>query len=113
MSSPKNVAGNRLLILGWDKKHGKLLGDKFLLDKKIYTCDDLENIDKLELRPENVFTRRKNNAVAYYTKYSPFSNHNTTYPFTIDQHVYPTVENFFMYRKAQHFRDHNLATKIL
>lgn len=91
----------------------KLLGDKFLLDKKIYTCDDLENIDKRELRPENVFTRRKNNVVAYYTKYSPFSNHNTTYPFTIDQHVYPTVENFFMYRKAQHFRDYNLATEIL
>ena len=89
-----------------------LLLDKLVLNDRVYTADDLQDIEIPALRPAEVFTRSDKGVTAYYSKYSPFSNHFRC-TFNIDGKTFSSVEQFFMFQKAMLFGDKQKATEIL
>jgi ribA/ribD-fused uncharacterized protein len=85
--------------------------DRLILNKKAYSIDD---IDKLPppLQPKNVFTPRKGNLTAFYSRNSPLSNH---YPcnLLIDGKSYVSNEQYYCERKASKFGDIIKAQQIM
>ena len=84
--------------------------DKIALDGKLYGPDDLERLpDKYQ--PKRLFTQQQENITAFFTKYSPLSNHFLR-DFKIDGERYNCVEQYLMCKKANLFGDQESAVKI-
>ena len=77
----------------------------------MYTTSDLDKLPS-ELRPSNLSTVTNGNITAFYTSQSKLSNH---FPcsFTTGEGTFSSVEQYFMYQKANHFADHAVAKQIL
>ena len=90
----------------------KLRGDSLILNGEVYRRRNIDKVPLEELLPRNVFTRTRQGMTAYFSEFSPLSNH---YPsqFTQDGTVFHSVEQFFMYKKAAEFNDLVTADKIL
>lgn len=90
----------------------KLQLDKIILGGKIYTQDNIHTIPHSELHPQSVFTPCQHGIQAFYTKYSPLSNH---YPckFHLDGKTFSSAEQCLMYKKAMLFDDQHTADRIL
>lgn len=88
--------------------------NKLLIDNKIYELNNLPSEHNLpdEIRPENLFTKSKNNVTGFFKKHSPFSNHFHA-PQTVNKITYNCNEQFFMHQKALTFRDSKTASEIL
>ena len=89
----------------------KLYVDKINLRGKVYTVDNIQAIQYPDLLPENVFTPAKSGIQAFYSKYSPVSNH---YParFEAEGKVFITSDQYFTYKKALHLEDTEVAQRI-
>ena len=86
--------------------------DKLIFGGKIFTSDNIYTIPHKELHPESIFTPCQNGIQAFYTKYSPLSNH---YPceFQLGGKTFYSAEQCLMYKKAMLFQDQQMADKIL
>ena len=85
--------------------------DKLLLDGKFYSVDDLDTLPD-ELKLHNLSTKTVDNITAFFTKDSVFSNHHPC-KFTDGDNQFSSVEQYFMFHKAQHFGDQSTAQKIM
>jgi hypothetical protein len=92
-------------------KKGTLIGDTLLLEGKRFTCANLGKLPT-ELRPENVTSKKDDNALAFFGRQNPGSNFHPC-SFTIDGIDYSTVEQYYQYHKAKLFNDKNTADEIL
>ena len=81
----------------------KLVEDKLRINGKTYGVHNLSQLPK-QLHLENVMTPSKNNITAFFSKFSPLSNH---YPseFKVNGEAYNCMEQFFMVTKAEEFGD--------
>jgi ribA/ribD-fused uncharacterized protein len=99
-----NPANNENLV-------AKVVVDKILINKKLYSVDNL-NTDSKSIQPCNVFTPKRGNLTAFFTSNSPLSNH---YPCKINIHgkEYSCSEQFYLESKALKFGDLETAAKIM
>lgn len=65
-----------------------------------------------ELTPEMVFTPRTEEAAAFFTKFSPLSNHFRCY-FNLDGRTFCCIEQFLAWQKARLAEDHELTAQAL
>ena len=74
--------------------------------------NNIQAIQYPDVLAENVFTPAKSGIQAFYSKYSPLSNH---YParFEAEGKVFTTSEQYFTYKNALHFEDTEVAQRIL
>ena len=91
--------------------NARIRGNKLIVKERVYSVNDLESLPQ-QLRPSDVFTRWRDDSVAFYTKMSPFSNHFPS-NFRIEGIEFNCCEQFYMYSKALHFNDKQQADKIL
>ena len=85
--------------------------DKLILNGSSYTLDKLNQLPS-QLQPQNVFTKTRDDKIAFYSKHSPLSNHHSS-PFTVEGIDFNTNEQFLMYLKAVFFNDELQAKQIL
>lgn len=85
--------------------------NRLLVDGKCYTADNIFKIPHA-FNPLYIFTPRTANKVAFYTSFSPLSNH---FPCSleIDGIKYNCMEQYFMHQKAAFFGDQETAALIL
>ena len=82
-----------------------------LLDGKIYTIDTVSDLP-LELQPAQVYTPMSDEAVIFYSKNSPFSNHHRSF-FTIDNVRYNCTEQYIMQQKCLQAGDLAAAAQVM
>lgn len=63
-----------------------------------YHPSELESLP-FELRPSTLCTRRSDEAIIFFGRYSPLSNHHCS-PFTLDEARYMSVEHFLAVKRA-------------
>lgn len=85
--------------------------DKMIFNKISYTHHDIPLLPE-KIQPQYIFTPSKDNMVAFYTTYSPLSNHYIVL-FKIEGVIYNCVEMYMMYQKALTFNDFVNASRIL
>ena len=85
--------------------------DKLILDGKSYTVDTLHLLPE-HLLPKNVFTPSNASAVAFFTKWSPMSNHFIS-EMQVRGQNYNCMEQYIMHSKATMFDDTDTAAKIM
>ena len=116
---PREIVERRKLLLPIFYKSRQLhpeLNPRFTIDRlilggKIYTIDNIHTISVPLLSPENVFTPCHNGVQAFYSKYSPLSNHHPA-EFDAEGKHFTSSEQYFMYKKAIHFKDQETAQVI-
>ena len=86
--------------------------DKLVLDGKVFTINDLDNLPA-NLRPENISTKTTGNVTVFYTRNSILSNFHMNTPFRADGELYNCTEQFIQHAKAKLFNDDETAYKIL
>ena len=89
----------------------KLSGNFLLLNGKRYSIKNLSDLPDV-LQPSRVFTPEKANQVAFFTKFSPLSNHHQS-PFSVEGKHFNCMEQFLMCSKAIMFNDLELSDRIL
>lgn len=82
------------------------------LNKNAYYPWDLGMLDP-ELIPANVCTPSNDAAIVFFSRHSPYSNHNDESPFTHEGLVWNTVEKYLAWKKANQVGNHALAGKVL
>ena len=92
--------------------NAKLAVDSMILNGRVYNAENIHTVPMEELLPKNVVTRTQEGMTAFFSRFSPLSNH---YPseFIQDGRVFQSVEQCFMYRKAKEFNDNVTAEKIM
>ena len=91
--------------------HVQFKNDLLKLDSKKYGLDDISHLPD-QINPAYTFTPRKKSIVAFFTKFSPLSNHYIS-PFEISGKRYNCVEQYLMFRKAMTFNDLDTADRIM
>ena len=117
---PKEILERRRMLLPiffkalelYPELHPKFHIDRFNMGGIVYTVDNIGNIQYPELLPERVFTPAKAGLQAFFTKYSPLSNHHPT-RFKVEGQLFSSSEQYYVYQKALHFEDRDLAELIL
>ena len=71
----------------------KLVADKLVLDGKIYSTNELDQLPE-DLFPHNLSTITQGNVTAFYSRSSVFSNHFAC-SFEVDGVAYSSLEQFF------------------
>lgn len=71
---------------------------RLYLAGKCYRPSELESLP-VELRPSSLCTRRSEEAIIFFGRYSPLSNHHCS-PFTLDEVPYISVEHFLAVKRA-------------
>ena len=103
-----------LVLAAAYKSQGKykafLSVDKLVLNGKVYSHNDLDKLP-IDLQPSTLSTVTKDNITAFFSSFSVFSNH---YPcaLTTGEGEFTSVEQYYMYQKANHFGDHVSASAI-
>ena len=93
------------------KKKCCLEGNKFILDGKAYTKDNLHKLpDKIS--SYNVSTKKNDDTVGFFGELSPFSNFHLA-TFTHNGQQYHCTEQFIQHEKAKLFGDMETAKKVL
>ena len=93
------------------KHKATLVGDKVLLDGKLYSCNDLDRLPD-ELKPENLSTLTSNNKIAFFTCNSKLSNHYSC-EFTVRNNRFTSVEQYLMFSKANTFGDTSSCEAVM
>ena len=117
---PKEVHQRRQLILptffkALDKcpnLNPKLRVDSLILGGREYTINNITSIPVPELHPQYVFSPTQNGVTAFFSKYSPLSNHFPA-KFQSEGQVFYSSEQYLMYKKAKQFKDDESAQRIL
>ena len=91
--------------------NAKVRDDKLILNGSSYTLDKLNQLPS-QLQLQNVFTKSRDDKIAFFSKHSPLSNHHLS-PFTVEGIDFNTNEQFLMYSKAVFFNDELQAKQIL
>ena len=85
--------------------------DKLILDGKSFSTDDLDKLPT-EIQPGNICNITKDGKMAFFTQHSKLSNHHQCY-FNHGGHTFNSVEQFYTFKKARHFKDDETADRIL
>ena len=85
--------------------------DILKLDSKTYGLNNILRLP-VHIDPAYTFTRRKGLMVAFFTKFSPLSNHYIS-PFNISGKTFNCAEQYLMFQKAMTFNDCETADKIM
>lgn len=72
---------------------------KVIINNEPYGIENLKDLPS-ELHPEHIYTPRSDNAVVFFTKHSPLSNHHLA-PFEIDGFKFSCVEQYLAVAKAR------------
>lgn len=72
---------------------------KLFLNEEEYFAWELEELPR-PLRPSTLATRKTDNVLVFYSKYSVLSNHHTS-PFKIRDRTFATMEQFLAYNRAK------------
>lgn len=96
---------------GQNRYNAKLRDDKVIINNKSYTIENMNQLPA-ELRPQNIATPSKNGITAFFTKASPLSNHHLKKQ-EVHGKVFNTNEQYYMYKKAKQFGDHETAAAIM
>ena len=91
--------------------NARVRGNKLIFNGKVYGLDNLDLLPP-QLHPAEVFTRAKEDKMAFFTKLSPFSNHYQC-KIRIEGIDFNCCEQYLMYSKAIHFNDTQQADNIL
>lgn len=92
-------------------RHIRFHSGKLMLNSAVITFENIEHLP-LCVNPAYIFTPTKKNCVAYYTKFSPLSNHFLSY-FVVEKKKFNCMEQYFMYKKAITFKNFDIAERIL
>jgi ribA/ribD-fused uncharacterized protein len=68
---------------------------------------------KGELDPATLTTYETQDAIYFWSAYSPLSNFNQNFNITLDKVIYNCVEQAYCARKAKHFQDYSAVDKIM
>lgn len=71
---------------------------RLYLSGKCYHPSELETLP-VELRPSTLCTKRSDEAIIFFGRYSPLSNHHCS-PFTLEEESYISVEHFLAVKRA-------------
>ena len=93
------------------KDKASLIGDKLLLNGKLYGYKDVEKLPN-ELQPGNLSTVTSGEKIAFFTCSSKLSNHNMC-KFAIEGRQFTSVEQYLMFCKVNEFGDNSSAKAIL
>ena len=93
------------------KYKGNLIQDKLLLNDRMFTVKDLDNLPD-DLKLHNLSTKTNENMVVFFSRNSKFSNHHPCC-FTKDEVLFTSVEQYLMFRKAKCFKDSATADLVL
>jgi hypothetical protein len=66
-----------------------------------------------DLNPEIDATQCKDGATVFFTKFSPFSNHNLDSPFKLESTTYSSTEQFYFAQKAREMGDEEKLSEIM
>jgi ribA/ribD-fused uncharacterized protein len=88
----------------------KLAVDRLTIDGHLYTVDTTDEIPE-KFHPQAT-KEIGDDVIAFYHKESPFSNFYPT-KFSADSKVFSSVEQYFVYKKAELFKDEELAVEVL
>ncbi len=96
-----------------DRHYGKvsLVVDKLFINGNMYTVNNLHQLPP-PLRLENIATKSNDDAVWFWRRESPFSNHHAC-NFMEKGIAYNCTEQYLMYAKAKQFGDDSAADKIM
>ena len=89
-----------------------MVADKLVLSGKRYTVDTIDQLPKT-LDPKKHATQCINNVTYFFTKDSPFSNHNLNAPFKMGSTDYKCTEQRFFAAKAKLLGDQKAYDKIM
>lgn len=84
---------------------------KVVINGRTFSSYNLKDLPP-ELQPQAVYTPRSHNAVVFFTKNSPLSNHFYA-PFTLDGKRFVCIEQYLAYSKAMLSQNEALARRAL
>lgn len=84
--------------MGGQFEGAHIRGHNLYIDGQAYGEDDVESLPDV-LRPSNMATLQSQEAVAFFGRSSPLSNHHPS-PFTLDGNHYTCMEQFLAWSKA-------------
>ena len=117
---PQEVLDNRKVLLPVyhtarkilpKEKRVNLVADQLFIGAKRYTVSNIHELPD-ELSPHSVATPSNDETVAFFTKYSQFSNHHPCM-FEVNGDTYTSAEQWLMSQKAQLFNDKRTHAKIM
>lgn len=105
-------AANRVVQQDGSRKYNaKLVVDKLMVNGKTYTTKTTNKLPE-ELMLHNITTPSNGKQTAFFTYHSPLSNHYKAEQ-VVDNRLFNSNEQYYMYAKAKRFSDHESAQKIM
>lgn len=89
----------------------KIKDYKICINGTKYGLEDIKNLPT-ELHPEQVYTPRSTEAIVFFTKHSPLSNHHHA-PFNLNGREYACVEQYLAVSKAKLAQDPDLGKRAM
>ena len=93
------------------RDNSKLVGDKLVINGVKYGLDDIHRLP-MGLEAYRAAKKSDDDTIAFHGELSPFSNFHPS-PFTIDNHIYHSTEQWIQYQKCLMFGDSYTANLIL
>lgn len=95
--------------LGGRFEGAHIMGQSLYIDGKAYREENLEALPA-DLRPSSLATLQSENAVAFFGRFSPFSNHHPS-PFTLNNRIFSCMEQFLAWSRASLAGDQTLISR--
>lgn len=108
---PILIAANKKNTEGDTRYKAALKGDSLHINNNKYTVKNMNEVPN-ELRHEKIATPSRDGLTAFFTKYSPLSNHHLA-PQTIGNKTYNCNEQYLMEQKALVFGNSEMAKRIM
>ena len=80
------------------RDNSKLVGDKLVINGVKYGLDDIHRLP-MGLEAYHAAEKSDDDTIAFHGELSPFSNFHPS-PFTIDNHIYHSAEQWIQYQKC-------------
>ena len=93
------------------RDNSRLVGDKLVINGVKYGLDDIHRLP-MGLEAYRAAEKSDDDTIAFHGELSPFSNFHPS-PFTIDNHIYHSTEQWIQYQKCLMFGDSYTANLIL
>ena len=90
----------------------RLKVNKLYINNREFTCKNLNELPT-PLKPENLFTQRKNGITLFSSRNSLLSNLYSEVEITIDGQIYASTEQYIQHKKALFFTDDVRASNIM
>ena len=98
---------NSIVVNGKRKYQASLHIDKLKVNGKTYSTDTTCKLPE-DIHPTVVYTPTNNGITAFFSGQSPFSNHHLA-PQTVNYTVFNCNVQFYMFEKANTFKDYETA----